>query len=126
MSVTSPGSDLDPWSNLMGFQFGFNPSAQTPNLNPNVDDKSLDHYTDKQLEDFMLKKLELFYNETISKLDSLGYNENFVLEAVLRNGHFQGNMDPLTNMLDNTQLYLSTRDSGCKDKLASECQEGVC
>lgn len=83
----------------MGFWFGFNKSTQTPNLKPTLDDKMLDHYTYEHLEDFMLKKLKLLYNEAISKLVSLGYHDNVILDDALGNYHWRGNMYPLTNFL---------------------------
>nr|KAJ0200483.1 hypothetical protein LSAT_V11C600331880 [Lactuca sativa] len=117
--VTPSGSDPDSSLNPMGFQLGFNKSAQTPNLNPNFDDETLDHYTYEQLEDSILKKIELLYIKAISQLVSSGYDEHAVLEAILRNGHCHGKMDPLTNILHNAQIYLSTADSGCNDKFVS-------
>ncbi|CAH1453690.1 unnamed protein product [Lactuca virosa] len=75
--------------------------------------------SDEQLEDSILKKIELLYIKAISQLVSSGYDEHAVLEAVLRNGHCHGKMDPLTNILHNAQIYLSTDDSGCNDKFVS-------
>lgn len=83
----------------MSFRFGFNESTQTPNF----DDKTLDHYTDKQLQDFVLKNGQC--------------HENVILEIVMTNSHCHGNMDLLTNIMDNTHLYSDTGDNGCKDKL---------
>nr|KAJ0204360.1 hypothetical protein LSAT_V11C500243480 [Lactuca sativa] len=66
----------------------------------------LDHYTDEQLEDSILKKIYLLYVKAISQLVSSGYDEHAVLEVVLRNGHCHGSMDPLNNIMHNAQIYL--------------------
>ena len=55
-----------------------------------------------------MKHLEYLYNEAISKLVALGYDEDVALKAILRNGHCYGGMDVLTNILHNSLAYLNS------------------
>lgn len=55
-----------------------------------------------------MKNLEFLYNEAISKLVALGYDEDAALKAILRNGHCYGGMDVLTNILHNSLAYLNS------------------
>ncbi|KAK6947443.1 hypothetical protein RJ641_000916 [Dillenia turbinata] len=80
------------------------------NPNPNFDDNGWGYCTEEQLEEILIKNLEFLYNEAISKLVALGYDEDVALKAILRNGHCYGGMDILTNILHNSLAYL---DSGC-------------
>ncbi|CAI9291217.1 unnamed protein product [Lactuca saligna] len=75
--------------------------------------------SDEQLEESVLKKIELLYIKAISQLVSSGYDELDVFKAVLRNGHFHGKMDPLSNILHNVQIHLSTDDNGYNDNLVN-------
>ncbi|KAK6935002.1 PIR2-like, helical domain [Dillenia turbinata] len=83
-------------------------SLQNPN--PNFDDNGWGYCTEEQLEEILIKNLEFLYNEAISKLVALGYDEDIALKAILRNGHCYGGMDILTNILHNALAYL---DCGC-------------
>ncbi|KAH7834063.1 hypothetical protein Vadar_012385 [Vaccinium darrowii] len=95
---------------------GVNEASQNPNPNPNAnpnancDDGGWSYCTEEQLEEILLKNLEFLYNEAISKLVGLGYEEDVALKAILRNGHCYGGMDVLTNILHNSLAYLN---SGC-------------
>lgn len=57
-----------------------------------------------------MKNLEFLYNEVVLKFVVLGYDEEVVLKAVLRNGYCYGGMDVLINILYNLMVYLN---SGC-------------
>ncbi|GAB4834717.1 hypothetical protein Ancab_032980 [Ancistrocladus abbreviatus] len=102
----------------LNYQMGFtesmqnsNPNNSNPNTqNPNFDDCRWGYCTEEQLEEILLKNLELLYNEAISKLVALGYDEEVALKAIVRNGHCYGGMDVLTNVLHNSLAYLN---SGC-------------
>ncbi|XP_054809527.1 MND1-interacting protein 1 [Prosopis cineraria] len=97
-----------------------NDSSQNPNsnsnptLNPsfslNVEETGWGYCTEEQLEEILLKNLEHLYNEAVSKLVALGYDEDVAIKAILRNGHCYGRMDVLTNILHNSLAYL---DSNC-------------
>ena len=50
------------------------------------------------------------YNEAISKIVALGYNEDVALKVILWNGHCYGGMDVLTNILHNLLSYLNTNN----------------
>lgn len=102
----------------LNYQMGTSDSVQNPNLSagpvpgPNsvFDDSGWGYCTEEQLEEILLKNLEFLYNEAISKLVALGYDEEVALKAILRNGHCYGGMDVLTNILHNSLAYLN---SGC-------------
>ncbi|KZV36272.1 RING/U-box superfamily protein isoform 1 [Dorcoceras hygrometricum] len=105
------------------YQTALNVLAQSPNPNqipsPNFssssgfDDHGWGYCTEEQLEDVLLKNLEVLYNEAINKLVGLGYDEEVALKAILKNGHCYGGMDVLTNILSNTLAYLS--NDGCNE-----------
>ncbi|CAL5436527.1 unnamed protein product [Camellia sinensis] len=98
----------------LNYELGVNELSQNsnpnPNPNPNFDDSGWGYCTEEQLEEILLKNLEFLYNEAISKLVALGYDEDVALKAILRNGHCYGGMDVLTNILHNSLAYLN---SGC-------------
>ncbi|XP_075508579.1 MND1-interacting protein 1-like [Primulina tabacum] len=107
------------------YQSALNVLAQGPNpnlglsLNPNfsscsgLDDHGWGYCTEEQLEDVLLKNLEVLYNEAINKLVGLGYDQEVALKAILKNGHCYGGMDVLTNILSNSLAYLS--NDGCNE-----------
>ncbi|XP_073285531.1 MND1-interacting protein 1-like [Primulina huaijiensis] len=113
------------------YQTAINVLAQGPNPNPNpnlslslslnpnfssssgLDDHGWGYCTEEQLEDVLLKNLEVLYNEAINKLVGLGYDEEVALKAILKNGHCYGGMDVLTNILSNSLAYLS--NDGCNE-----------
>ncbi|KMT11715.1 hypothetical protein BVRB_5g106510 [Beta vulgaris subsp. vulgaris] len=110
-------SGFKPWTYNMGFNDSVQNSASNPNnpdsstaQNPGFDDCGWGYCTEEQLEEILLKQLEFLYNEAVSKLVALGYDEDVALKAVLRNGHCYGGMDVLTNILHNSLAYLN---SGC-------------
>lgn len=78
------------------------------NNNPNTqEDNGWGYCTEEQLEEILLKNLEFLYNEAISKLVALGYDEDVALKAILRSGYCYGGMDVLTNILHNSLAYLN-------------------
>ncbi|MBA0762212.1 hypothetical protein Gotri_024752, partial [Gossypium trilobum] len=109
----------------LSYHLSLNDSTQSPNpnhnnSNTNFDDHGLGYCTEEQLEEFLLKNLEFLYNEAISKLVSLGYDEDVALKAILRNGHCYGGMDVLTNILHNSLAYLN---SSCGSSKGSNSEE---
>ncbi|KAH7514387.1 hypothetical protein FEM48_Zijuj11G0084400 [Ziziphus jujuba var. spinosa] len=82
--------------------------VSNPNPNSNYDDSGWGYCTEEQLEEILFKNLEFLYNEAISKLVQLGYDEDVALKAILRNGHCYGGMDVLTNILHNSLAYLNS------------------
>lgn len=89
------------------------PQNPNPNPNPNADETSGWGYcTEEQLEEILLKNLEFVYNEAVSKLVALGYDEDVAVKAILRNGHCYGGMDVLTNILHNSLAYLNSNCGG--------------
>ncbi|KNA21907.1 hypothetical protein SOVF_038940 [Spinacia oleracea] len=115
-------SGFKPWAFNMGFNDSMQNSVSNPNNNNNSNPNSSNtqspsfeecgwgYCTEDQLEEILLKQLEFLYNEAVSKLIALGYNEEVALKGVLKNGHCYGSMDVLTNILQNTLAYLN---SGC-------------
>ncbi|KAG5097751.1 hypothetical protein JHK82_047605 [Glycine max] len=95
------------------YHLGLNDSSQSPNSIPNAEETGWGYCTEEQLEDILLKNLEFIYNEAVSKLVALGYDEDVAVKAILRNGHCYGGMDVLTNILHNSLAFLnSNSDSG--------------
>ncbi|KAI5641869.1 hypothetical protein M9H77_00345 [Catharanthus roseus] len=102
----------------LSYQMGQNDSTQNTNVNgsanggPNsaFDDSGWGYCTEEQLEEILLRNLEFLYNEAITKLVALGYDEEVALKAILRNGHCYGGMDVLTNILHNCLAFLN---NGC-------------
>ncbi|CAL5197861.1 unnamed protein product [Lathyrus oleraceus] len=82
-----------------------------PYPNPNSDETGWGYCTEEQLEEILLKNLEFVYNEAVSKIVALGYDEDAALKVILRNGHCYGGMDVLTNILHNSLSYLNTNGS---------------
>ncbi|PPR82396.1 hypothetical protein GOBAR_AA38323 [Gossypium barbadense] len=110
----------------LSYHLGVNDSTQSPNLNPNnnananFNDHGWGYCTEEELEEILLKNLEFLYNEAITKLISLGYDEDVALKAILRNGHCYGGMDVLTNILHNSLAYLN---SSCDNSNGSNSEE---
>ncbi|CAJ1929011.1 unnamed protein product [Sphenostylis stenocarpa] len=74
--------------------------------NPNVESSGWVLCNGVQLEDISLKCMEIIYNDTVSKLVALGYNENVVVKAILHNVHCYGDNDLATDLLHNTLAFL--------------------
>ncbi|KAK9120692.1 hypothetical protein Syun_018309 [Stephania yunnanensis] len=89
----------------------FGDRERNPNLNPGFDESGWDYCTEDQLEELLLKNLEFLYNEAVSKLIGLGYDDEFALQAILRYGNCCGSMDVLTNILQNTLGYLNSHSA---------------
>lgn len=94
---------------------GLNDSPQTPNSNPNVEETGWGYCTEEQLEEILLKNLEFIYNEAVSKLVALGYDEDVAVNAILRNGHCYGGMDVLANILHNSSAFLNSISNSNSD-----------
>ncbi|XP_020114376.1 MND1-interacting protein 1-like [Ananas comosus] len=82
--------------------------SANPNANSSGCDESGWRYcTEEQLEELLLKNLDLVYKEALSRLVALGYDEELALRAVLCSGHCYGSSDVLSNILNNAIGYLS-------------------
>ncbi|KAE8661872.1 MND1-interacting protein 1 [Hibiscus syriacus] len=112
----------------LNYHLGVNDSAQSPNHNPNnstdANDHGLGYCTEEELEEILLKNLGFLYNEAISKLISLGYDEDVALKAILRNGHCYGGMDVLTNILHNSLAYLNSSCDSSNGGNSEESESG--
>ncbi|KAK8477822.1 hypothetical protein V6N11_048074, partial [Hibiscus sabdariffa] len=110
----------------LSYHLGVNNSTRSPNLNPNnntnanFNDHGWGYCTEDELEEILLKNLEVLYNEAISKLISLRYDEDVALKAILRSGYCYGGMDVLTNVLHNSLAYLN---SSCDHSDGSNSEE---
>ncbi|RDX82539.1 MND1-interacting protein 1, partial [Mucuna pruriens] len=82
-------------------------TAPNSDSNPNIDSSSWVFCTEDQLEDVLLKNIEIIYNDTVLKLVASGHNEDVVVKAILHNGHCYGAMDLATNVKDNTLACLN-------------------
>lgn len=64
------------------------------------------NWSEEELESHLLMNLQHVFNEATVRLSDLGYEENDVLNAILKNGHCYGEKDVLSNVLDNTLRFL--------------------
>ncbi|XP_057980439.1 MND1-interacting protein 1-like isoform X2 [Malania oleifera] len=60
------------------------------------------------MEELLLKRLEVIYVEAFQRLLGYGYHGEVVRKAILMNGHGFGNMDILTNIVQNSLAYINT------------------
>ncbi|KAJ8499025.1 hypothetical protein OPV22_009577 [Ensete ventricosum] len=72
------------------------------------DDAGWGYCTEEQLEEILLKNLDFVYKEALSRLVSLGYDEETALRAILCSGHCYGSMDVLSNILHNAIAHLKS------------------
>ncbi|XP_010538369.1 PREDICTED: MND1-interacting protein 1-like [Tarenaya hassleriana] len=91
---------------------GLSDSDTDPGTIPMSSNSTGGYCTEDQLEDILLKHLEYLYNEAISKLIALGYEEDVALRAILSNGYCYGGMDVLTNIMHNSLAYLNSSSTG--------------
>uniref|UniRef100_A0A7N0UXL6 RING-type domain-containing protein n=1 Tax=Kalanchoe fedtschenkoi TaxID=63787 RepID=A0A7N0UXL6_KALFE len=70
--------------------------------------------TDERLEGLLLRNLDFLYREAIAALVRSGYEEEAALRAVLKNGHWYGGMDALSNIVHNAVTYLNS-ECECSD-----------
>lgn len=68
--------------------------------------------TEEQLEEMLMSSLEMLYGEAVSRLVSLGYDEEVAMTSVLRNGHCYGSLDVLTNVLENALTIINGDGDG--------------
>ncbi|CAH2034959.1 unnamed protein product [Thlaspi arvense] len=68
--------------------------------------------TEEHLEEILLKHLEFLYNQAVSKLMELGYEECVAMRAILSNGHCYGESDVLSNIVHNSLSYLKSGGGG--------------
>ncbi|KAK8578911.1 hypothetical protein V6N13_142167 [Hibiscus sabdariffa] len=110
----------------LSYNLTLNDSTQSPNpdTSTNFDDHGLGYCTEEQLEEFLLKNLDFLYNEAITKLVALGYDEDVALKAILRNGHCYGGMDVLTNILHNSLAYLNSCCGSSNGSILEEIEPG--
>lgn len=94
--------------------------AQNPNPNPNpnlngnstFEGNGLGFFTEEKLEEMLMQNLEFVCKDVISKLVSLGYDEDVALKAVLSNGFgWHGEMDVMANIFQNSLSYLDGGNS---------------
>ncbi|XP_008799427.1 MND1-interacting protein 1 [Phoenix dactylifera] len=80
-----------------------------PNAHPSgaYDDNGWGYCTEEQLEELLLKNLDLIYREALNRLLTLGYDEAAALRAVLCSGHCYGSMDVLSNILHNAMSHIN-------------------
>ncbi|KAK1356536.1 MND1-interacting protein 1 [Heracleum sosnowskyi] len=70
-----------------------------------------DNSSEKELETQMYMNLQFVFNEAVTRLCRLGFDEKVASDAILKNGHCYGQKDVLSNMLDNTSKFLMTGKS---------------
>ncbi|WCJ20658.1 RING/U-box superfamily protein [Euphorbia peplus] len=112
---------LEPGLKPLSYHLGLHDPSTHMNPKCNDDNNGWGYCTEDQLEEILLKNLEFLYKEAVSKLVSLGYDEDTALKAILRNGHCYGGMDVLTNILHNSLAFLN---SNCGSSCSSSSSHG--
>ncbi|CAL9217125.1 unnamed protein product [Arabidopsis halleri] len=87
-------------------------SVNSNSGNENLEENLWGYCTEEHLEEILLKHLEFLYNQAVSKLLELGYEERVAIKAVLSNGHCYGELDVLTNIVNNSLSYLNSSSGG--------------
>ncbi|XP_019181644.1 PREDICTED: MND1-interacting protein 1-like [Ipomoea nil] len=88
-----------------------NSGSESGDLAQNPNPKLSGFFTDEKLEEMLLRKLEFACKKVISKLVSLGHDENVALKAVLSNGYWHGEKDALANIFQNSLSYFEDGNS---------------
>lgn len=86
------------------------PAAAGGGANPSP--AELGFSTEEQLEEMLMSSLEMLYGEAVSRLVSLGHDEEVAMTSVLRNGHCYGSLDVLTNVLENALTFINGGGDG--------------
>ncbi|KAG7028402.1 MND1-interacting protein 1, partial [Cucurbita argyrosperma subsp. argyrosperma] len=106
-------SVLESSSKPLDYYIGLGDSNQNTAVTSNSNSSSYSdggewvYCTEEQLEKILMKNLQFIYTEAISKLVALGYDEDSTMRAILQNGHCDGTMDALTNVLHNSLKFLN-------------------
>ncbi|KAL9308064.1 MND1-interacting protein 1 [Arabidopsis thaliana] len=87
-------------------------SVNLNSVTENPEENFWAYCTEEHLEEILLKHLEFLYNQAVSKLLELCYEERVALKAVLSNGHCYGELDVLTNIVNNSLSYLNSGGGG--------------
>ncbi|EPS65584.1 hypothetical protein M569_09191, partial [Genlisea aurea] len=99
------------YENALNVTNGNPSSVQKQSGNSSFDYGGWGCCSEEQLEELLLKNLELLYNETINRLLGLGYSEDLALKAVLSSGVCYGGVDVLTDILLSCLSYLTRSGS---------------
>ncbi|KAI4372403.1 hypothetical protein MLD38_010641 [Melastoma candidum] len=125
----SPSSQSAPAASPSWKVHNPNPTA-APNFRSVPDQMRPDPATEEQLEEMLLRCLDYYYGEALTKLSMMGYDDKAVLDAVLRSGHCYGGSDVVTNIMHNTIGYLSggyggedVGDGGCDEFMFTELDQ---
>lgn len=98
----------------VNYHLTINESARNPDVNSNFNHNFEDWvcYSEEELEEMLLKNLGMLFREAISKLVAMGYDDDLVMQAILRNGRcWCGGMDVLSNTLQNVLCFLKDNSS---------------
>ncbi|XP_019181642.1 PREDICTED: MND1-interacting protein 1-like isoform X2 [Ipomoea nil] len=107
----SPDHSSNPNGNAAERSAVPNSGSESGDLAQNPNPKLSGFFTDEQLEEMLLRKLEFACKKVISKLVSLGHDENVALKAVLSNGYWHGEKDAFGNIFQNSLSYFEDGNS---------------
>lgn len=84
-------------------------TKQDPCVNLNCEAKGWENYSDEQLEDLLLKKIEMTYQEAYLKLLAYGYDKSVARKTLLAIGYTITikTMDFLSNIIQNSLAYIN-------------------
>ncbi|GLT89297.1 hypothetical protein SLE2022_072850 [Rubroshorea leprosula] len=106
-SEIRPGFNQNQFSNC-GANTNFNNLKANSHLSSIPYMKIWEEYNEEQLEQLLIKRLQLVYNEAYLSLMSYGYQSNVAIRAILTNGHCFGNTDALGNIIHNSLTYIKS------------------
>lgn len=69
-----------------------------------------DNHSESQLEEILLNMLDALYRDAVGKIVSRGYSEKDSLDAVLKNGRWNGK-DALTSVVDSSLTWLQSGEA---------------
>ncbi|CAN6551482.1 unnamed protein product [Malus baccata var. baccata] len=82
------------------------PSWPREELEAEFQDADWSDLTENQLEELVLSNLDMIFKSAIKKIVACGYTEEVATKAVLRSGLCYGCKDTVSNIVDNTLVYL--------------------
>ncbi|CAN4099641.1 unnamed protein product [Withania somnifera] len=106
----SGGLKLNPLSCTVG-SLEVGPSRPRDEIKTTEDFRDADwsDLVESQLEEVVLSNLDTIFKSAIKKIEACGYSEEIATRAVLRTGIFYGFKDIMSNIVDNTLVFLCSR-----------------
>lgn len=108
VNVSCPGNMPSPSTHgikTTGFCAGFQPCCKEGAEYEDLQEPDWDNYSESQLEEILLNMLDVLYKDAVERIMSLGFGEKDALDAVLKNGRWNGK-DALTSVVESSLTWL--------------------